>query len=172
MIRLGPFAKADFNKLISWVDSEEDLIQFAGPIFKFPLTERQLEKYLEDKNRFAFKVIETDPEQTIGHCEIYLTEETAKLCRILIGEKSFRGKGLGLQIVNDLLEISFAHFDRPFIELNVYDWNVGAIKCYEKAGFAINKNKTSIIEVKGMLWNSLNMTIDKATWDKFNSNRG
>ena len=60
MIRLEPFATSDFNKLISWVDSEEDLIQFAGPIFKFPLTERQLEKYLEDKSRFAFKVIETE----------------------------------------------------------------------------------------------------------------
>ena len=170
MIRLEPFATSDFNKLISWVDSEEDLIQFAGPIFKFPLTERQLEKYLEDKSRFVFKVIETDPEQTIGHCEIYLTEETVKLCRILIGEKSFRGKGFGLQIVNDLLEISFARFNKPFIELNVYDWNVSAIKCYEKVGFSINKDKINHIEVKGKIWNSLNMIIDKPTWEKLKSN--
>ena len=171
MIRLGPFAKADFNKLISWVDSEEDLIQFAGPIFKFPLTEQQLEKYLEDKSRFAFKVIDDESEQTIGHCEIYLTEQSAKFCRILIGDKSFRGRGLGLQIVIILLEKSFTNFDKPFVELNVFDWNVGAIKCYEKAGFAINKNKTSAIKVKGKIWNSLNMTIDKQTWNKLISNQ-
>ena len=172
MIRLESFAKFDFNKLISWVDSEEDLVQFAGPIFNFPLTTQQLEKYLGDKCRFAFKVIEADPGQTIGHCEIYLTEEMAKLCRILIGEKSFRGKGFGLQIVNDLLDFSFAHFDKPFIELNVYDLNAGAIKCYEKAGFSINKDKISHIEVKGTIWNSLNMIIDKPTLDKLKSKQG
>ena len=172
MIRLEPFAKTDFNKLISWIDSEEDLVQFAGPIFKFPLSEKQLEKYLEDKNRFAFKVIDTESEQIIGHCEIYLTEQSAKLCRILIGDKSFRGKGLGLQIVIILLEKSFTNFDKPFVELNVFDWNVGAIKCYEKAGFEINKNKTSTINVKGKIWNSINMTIDIATWNKLKSNQG
>ena len=111
-----------------------------------------------------------NPEQTIGHCEIYLTKETAKLCRILIGEKFFRGKGFGLQIVNDLLEISFARLNKPFIELNVYNWNVGAIKCYEKAGFSINKDKINHIEVKGKICNSLNMIIDKPTWEKLKSN--
>jgi RimJ/RimL family protein N-acetyltransferase len=166
MIQLEPFTIADFGRLISWIENKEELVQFAGPVFKFPLNEKQLEKYIEDKNRFAFKVVETNSEQIIGHCEIYLTEQTAKLCRILIGEKSFRSKGLGLQIVNNLLEISFANFNKSSVELNVYDWNVGAIKCYEKAGFVINKDIVKTIEVNGNTWTSINMTINKTTWKK------
>jgi RimJ/RimL family protein N-acetyltransferase len=157
MIKLEPFTKIDFNRLICWVDSEENLIQFAGPVFTFPLTEDQLNKYLENKNTIAFKVIETISNQTIGHCEIYQSETSAKICRILIGEKSFRGKGFGTEIINKLVSICFEELSYNYVELNVYDWNIGAIKCYENAGFAVNPNKSKTIEVDGKLWKSINM---------------
>lgn len=162
MIKLEPFTKVDFNRLISWIDSEEDLIQFAGPAFTFPLTEYQLQKYLENKNSKPFKIIEQSSQKVIGHCEIYLAETSAKLCRILIGEKSFRGKGLGLEIVDRLLEKCFKEFNYSLVELNVYDWNTGAIKCYKKAGFVVNPQKSKTIEVNNKTWTSINMFIKKA----------
>ena len=58
MIKLEPFTKIDFNRIISWIESEEDLIQFAGPAFIFPLTEDQLYKYLENQNTNAYKIVE------------------------------------------------------------------------------------------------------------------
>ncbi len=161
MIKLEPFTKIDFNRLISWIENEEELIQFAGPVFTFPLTVEQLEIYLEEKNRFVFKIIETDLKQIIGHCEIYLTETSARLCRVLVGEKSFRGKGLGLEVVKLLLDKCFKDINCSQVELNVYDWNVGAIKCYEKAGFKINKDKRKTIDVNGKRWTSINMAIFK-----------
>jgi RimJ/RimL family protein N-acetyltransferase len=162
MIKLEPFTKNDFSRLVSWVKNEEELIQFAGPFFTFPLTEDQLEKYLEDKNRFAYKVIEIISNQTIGHCEIYLTEVSAKLCRILIGEKSFRGKGFGSEVVTLLVEKCFNEFSYSHAELNVYDWNTSAIKCYEKAGFVVNPKKSKTIEVNNKIWTSINMFIKKS----------
>jgi RimJ/RimL family protein N-acetyltransferase len=164
MIKLEPFTKSDFTRLISWIDNLEELVQFAGPNFSFPLTTEQLEKYLADQNSFAFKVIETGSNKTIGHCEIYKSESSAKLCRILIGEKNFRGRGLGVEIVNQLLEKSFMQFNYSLAELNVYDWNIEAIKCYEKSGFKINKDKTKTILVDGKPWTSLNMIITKTEW--------
>lgn len=159
MIKLEQFTNADFKRLISWIENKEELIQFAGPVFTFPLTVDQLEKYLENKNTIAFKVIETTSNQTIGHCEIYLTETSAKLCRILIGAKSFRGKGLGFDVVMLLLEKCFKEFKYSLVELNVYEWNTPAIKCYEKAGFIINSEKSKSITVNGDVWNSINMTL-------------
>jgi len=164
MIKLEPFTKNDFSRLISWIKNEEELIQFAGPTFAFPLTEAQLEKYLENKNTNAFRVIDQFSENIIGHCEVYLTETSAKLCRILIGEKSFRGKGLGLEVVNLLLEKCFKEFKSSLVELNVYDWNIGAIKCYEKAGFVVNPEKSKTITINGNAWNSINMTLAKKDW--------
>lgn len=164
MIKLEQFTNKDFSRLISWVKSEEELIQFAGPLFAYPLTEDQLEKYLENRNTNAYKIVEQSSQKVIGHCEIYLTETSAKLCRILIGEKSFRGKGFGFEVVTLLVEKCFNEFSYSQAELNVYDWNSSAIKCYEKAGFVVNTNKSKTIAVGGNLWKSNNMTLTKKDW--------
>ncbi len=162
MIKLEPFTRLDFNRLISWIDSEEDLIQFAGPALTFPLTEDQLYKYLENQNTNAYKIVELSSQKVIGHCEIYLSETSAKLCRILIGDKSFRGKGFGFDAVNLMLYKCFNEFNYSLVELNVYDWNIGAIKCYEKAGFVVNPKKSKTIEVNNKIWTSINMFIKKS----------
>lgn len=158
MIQLEPFKQEDFKRLISWIDSEELLIQVAGPIFTYPLTEEQLNTYLEDNYRSAFKVVDTNANNAIGHAEIYKTEDnTAKICRVLIGDKAFRGKGLGQALINELISFSINSLKISSIELNVYDWNTQAIKCYEKAGFVLVPEKYTTITVKGDTWKSLNM---------------
>ena len=163
MIQLAPFEPADFKKLIVWLDNEELLVQVAGPIFSHPLTEEQLTAYLEDGNRYAFKVVDADTNEAIGHAEIYKTEEgIAKICRVLIGDKAHRGKGLGQELINKLVAYSINDLKIPSIELNVYDWNTSAIKCYEKVGFVLVPEKYSTIDVNGETWKSLNMVFKAA----------
>ena len=158
MIKLAPFKEEDFNRLISWTDSEELLFQFAGTIFTYPLTAEQLETYLQDNNRVAFKVIDTTSNEVIGHAEIYKTENnTAKICRVLIGNKTLRGKGLGQELIHELVSFSINSLQMKSIELNVYDWNTAAIRCYEKVGFFLDPEKFTTIAVKGDLWKSMNM---------------
>lgn len=165
MIILESFEKIDFDDLISWVNNEEILMQFAGPIFTFPLTTLQLDEYLNDKNRLAFRIIDSSVKANIGHAEIYLPNETtAILCRIIIGNPAHRGQGIGQQIVNELLKICFIDLDVEKAELNVFDWNTGAIKCYEKVGFSTNVDKIKIRELKGKVWKALNMSINKTDW--------
>ncbi len=162
MLKLKEFDKADFNRLISWVESEELLIQFAGPIFTFPLTTNQLAIYITDKNRIPFKVIDSETDEVIGHAEIYFSEnKTAKLCRILIGDKTKRGHGLGEEIVNQLVEFSFNKLCALKIELNVYDWNTSAIKCYKKVGFEANSSKTRKVIFNNSECTSINMTLKR-----------
>jgi len=166
MIRLETFTIEDYPNLISWVCTEEQLMQFAGPAFIFPLTKEQLEISLSDNNRFAFRVVNCKTNITIGHSEIYLTDQSAYLGRIIIGDKEQRGKGVGQQIVNSLLDYVFSKLDKIKVELNVFDWNVEAIKCYEKAGFIINPNKKNERQIKNQIWTAINMTIDKSRWQK------
>ena len=169
MIKLEPFTQNDFTRLISWIDSEELLFQFAGLIFKFPLTSEQLENYLKDKNRQAFKVIEQENDTTIGHAEIYFTDKSnAKLCRILIGDSEFLEKRLCNKITNKLLDIAFSTAGINSVELNVFEWNLSAIKCYKSVGFKTEKRKSNITEVNGKFWKLKNMKISKEEWNKFN----
>lgn len=160
MIELIPFRKEDFSFLISWIDNEEDLIQFAGSIFTFPLTINQLDKYLLNSKRIAFKVIEKNTFVRIGHAEIYFNNnKTAKICRVLIGNPLYRGKGLGQQIIKKLVRFAFINYNVKKVELNVFDWNISAIKCYERVGFKIMNGITTTTSVNDKIWTAINMTI-------------
>lgn len=168
MIQLEPFRQKDYADLISWVDSAELMMQFAGPYLSFPLTEEQLDKSQEDKNRFAFSIVETASGKSIGHCEVYVTETSARFGRILIGVHSQRGKGLCKPIVHALITFVYNNIDRRKIELNVFDWNTGAIRCYEKAGFRINPDLKFDRTVNGKTWTAFNMILDNEVWEKNN----
>ena len=162
MLQLKKFDETFYPQLISWIGSEEALMQFTGPSFTFPLTNEQLNKSLSDEKRFAFIVIDDETNSSVGHAEIYLTERSAFFGKILIGDTQQRGKGLGQQIVNLLLDFTFTHLDRTAVELNVFDWNIAAIKCYEAVGFVINPEKKIERKVKDKTWTALNMTFNKS----------
>lgn len=171
-LRMEKFDIEDYADLISWVDSEETLMQFAGPLFKFPLTPEQLDISLNDKNRIAFKIVNNETNLSIGHAEIYLSGSITTIGRILIGDKEQRGKGLRPQIVDQLLKYIFYSLGRTKVELNVFDWNSSAIKCYEKVGFIINPQKKLERKIKNETWTAINMTIDKLMYEQHKLNMG
>lgn len=166
MIALCDFDKTDYERLIQWVDSEEALMQFAGPAFSFPLTGVQLDESIADKNRTAFTVMNLDTQAIIGHAEIYVAENSAYLSRILIGDVFFRGKGIGKEMVECLLEYVFLTLMQSAAELNVFDWNTSAVSCYLKSGFKINPAKKVARKVSGKTWIALNMTLTKEEWQQ------
>ncbi|MRM84307.1 GNAT family N-acetyltransferase [Riemerella anatipestifer] len=163
MIEIQKFKKENIEKLISWIDNAEDLMQFAGPKFTFPLTKSQILESLEDKNRFAFSVKNKD--EIIGHAEIYFKENSFALGRILINNEN-RGKGYGKLLTEKLLDYGFENSEKEFAELNVFDWNIPAIKSYEKAGFIINPNESIHREINGEIWTALNMRIYRQEYKK------
>jgi RimJ/RimL family protein N-acetyltransferase len=167
MISLEKFTNQFYFNLISWIGNEEALMQFAGPGFTFPLTPEQLDHSLSDPKRFAFAVMNGGDQ--VGHAEIYLKENSFVLSRILIGNTSWRGKGLCLQIVNELLHFGFTNFDKKFAELNVFDWNEQAIRCYRKAGFSINDKIKPERKIKDKTWIAINMTLSKDKWKTLKS---
>jgi RimJ/RimL family protein N-acetyltransferase len=166
MIRLEKFDQSDYSTLISWIETEEMLMQFGGPGFQFPLTYEQLDESALDPNRFSFKVMVNNTNECIGHCEVLVTDLTAKIGRVIIGNKNARGKGYGEQVMRELVKFALAHINRSIIELNVFDFNLSAIRCYEKVGFRINPDQKLERKVKGETWTALNMILDTALWNK------
>lgn len=161
MIRIEKFSPINSEKLISWIDTAEFLMQFAGPSLSFPLTSEQLDKSLSDPNRFAFQAMGSPSEAVIGYCEIFLTVNSALLGRIIIGDQKFRSEGYGRIIVNQLIDYAHETLQQTIIELNVFDWNVSTINCYKKCGFVFNPDKRSVREINGKTWNVLNMILMK-----------
>lgn len=166
MIRLQKFDKEDYDNLMSWIDSEEMLIQIAGWQMSFPVTKEQLDISQADPNRNAFSIIDSETGKSIGHCELYMMENSAKIDRVIIGDRSMRGKGLCAQLMRLLLDYGFNELNQQVIELNVFDWNAGAIRCYETSGLTKNLEKTMEFETNGEKWIAFNMSIDKKNYQK------
>ena len=165
MIKLTLFKPSDFDTFISWIDSKELLVAIAGTVLTYPITTDQLHAYLDDSNSISFNVVDTIQNKTIGHAEIIRTGTgTCKLDKILLGDKANRGKGVGEKLMNELLDYSFRTLEMNEVELNVYDWNIAGIKCYEKVGFVINPSKIQTTILDNLQWTALNMTIDRKKW--------
>lgn len=162
-IALRKFTKDDYDELISWVSDAELLMQFAGPFLTYPLTSEQLETNCADVNRSCYAVINADTQETIGHAEIFLTGTSALIGRVLIIPQ-LQGLGIGKKLMMLLVEISFNELHQQLAELYVFDWNTAAIVCYEKVGFALNKDKQLVRYVNGKTWIAFNMAITKDEW--------
>jgi RimJ/RimL family protein N-acetyltransferase len=161
MIKFEKFNKLDFERLITWIDSEETMIQFSDPLFSYPLTFEQLEYYVKIDNRLLYKIIDPSINKIIGHAEIHIDNENcnARLRHILIGNKQNRNKGYGKAIMKELIRIAFDDLKLHRLDLGVYKFNKQAVKCFRHCGFKkegiLKENK----KVGDTYWSTLNMAI-------------
>ncbi|WP_286230122.1 GNAT family N-acetyltransferase [Neobacillus mesonae] len=172
MIELKYFDRSDFKQLIEWIDSPQFMLQWSGPTFEYPLTESQLEKYIENANSenaeaMIYKVIETETGKVIGHISLGRIDrkhKSARIGKVLIGDQSVRGKGIGQQMINGILSIAFDELHLHRVSLGVFDFNTSAITCYEKAGFIkeglLRDSSKNIDEY----WNQWEMSILENEW--------
>jgi len=161
MVKLEPFKEEDFERLISWVDNEEELIQFAGSIFSYPLTKDQLKVYISSTERVPLKIKLIDSDEIIGHCELNYSNEIPRLSRIIIGRKDLRNKGLGKAIVKRMTEMIYDSKPYNSVELAVFDWNLNAINCYKSLGFFLVNGSETITKINNKEWRSFIMRLNK-----------
>jgi RimJ/RimL family protein N-acetyltransferase len=164
MIQLQKFEEKDFPTFKSWIRDENQLFQFAGSIFSFPIEDHQLLTYINDNKRIAFKVVLISSNETIGHCELNFENNLPRLSRILIGKEELRNQGYGKLIVNEMLKLIFNTYGFEQVDLNVFDWNVGAIKCYERIGFKFTEVVGKEYQLEDAVWKSRNMILTKSDW--------
>ena len=169
MVKLKKLKEEDFDTFKSWIKNKDELFQFAGPIFNFPITDGQLLNYINDNKREVYKVIHTKTNRIIGNAELNFENTLPRLSRILVAKIDNRNLGFGKLILNKMLEILFIERKYFDADLNVFDWNTQAIKCYEKVGFIINPDIVYKQDNNGEIWTAINMTISKAIWIERNN---
>jgi RimJ/RimL family protein N-acetyltransferase len=101
------------------------------------------------KGVILFILVDTREDRIIGHAEILVKEDgLCKIDKLFVGDKSIRGQGIGQSAINCLLRYAFGKLNAKVVELNVFDWNVAGIRCYEKCGFITNEGKTQIFRIE------------------------
>ncbi|MFB5094427.1 GNAT family N-acetyltransferase [Bacillus cereus] len=169
VIKLESFKKSDFKQLINWINSEEFLIQWSGNAFTFPLDEQQLENYIESANTLAFKVIDEETSDVIGHIslgQIDNINKSARIGKVLVGNTKMRGRSIGKHMMKAVLHIAFDELKLHRVTLGVYDFNTSAISCYEKIGFVKEGLLRESKRVGETYWNLWEMSMLEYEWKK------
>lgn len=169
VIKLKTFKKSDFKQLINWINCEEFLIQWSGNAFTFPLDEQQLEKYIESANTLAFKVVDEETSDVIGHIslgQIDNINKSARIGKVLVGNTKMRGRSIGKHMMKAVLHIAFDELKLHRVTLGVYDFNTSAISCYEKIGFVKEGLLRESKRVGETYWNLWEMSMLEYEWKK------
>ncbi len=170
-IELQTFTPQDFARLIPWLANGDEIIQWAGPNFTYPLDEKQLEAYWRVSQqvpvvRKIYKAVDTSTGQVIGHIElnnIDARNHSAVVSRVLVNPAE-RGKGISGEMIRLICAIAFDELYLHRLSLNVYDFNLPAIACYKKAGFAIEGlQRENTLSSKGY-WNCYMMSMLEDEW--------
>ncbi len=172
-IDLVPFGREDFQRLIAWIPDPAFLVQWAGTSqFRFPLDEAQLEEYLrptqaEAPTRRVYKAVDRAAGTVLGHIEltnIDVRNRSARVARVLVGEAALRRKGIGTQMLRQVLRIGFDELGLHRIELLVFAFNRPAIACYEKVGFVREGLLRHARWHDGQFWDLLLYSLLESEW--------
>ncbi len=167
LIKLESLKRSDFKQLINWIDSEEFLIQWSGNAFTYPLNDQQLEQYIESTNTLAFKVIDEESKEVIGHIslgQIDNINKSARIGKVLVGDTKMRGRSIGKHMMKAVLHIAFEELKLHRVTLGVYDFNTSAISCYEKIGFVKEGLLRDSKKVGETYWNLWEMSMLEYEW--------
>ena len=120
------------NDIVKWTNEKgkDFLEQWAGKSLDFPLTESQIDDLKDIYSIFC-------ENEFVGIIQKIRKEmNNIHIGRFLINPE-LTGKGLGKRALIEFINLIFQDEDVNSITLNVFDYNVGAKKLYEKVGFIV-----------------------------------
>ena len=173
-ITLRAFDRDDIARLIDWVNSggPEFFVRWAGTSFEYPLTEAQLDTHLAEAEgaeatRRIFAAIDDASGEVVGHVELSRIDRknlSASISRLLVGELSVRGKGIGAQIVSRLLDVAFGEMSLHRVDLYVLEFHVAALSMYKGLGFKTEGHLVEARRAGGKYWNAYYMAMLEEQW--------
>ena len=145
-------------------------MQWAGPLFRWPLDEAQLEAYLAPTHldpppRIIWRAEDLSG-VPVGHLELNIIDRdhrSAVLARVLV-EPARRGQGFGRAMIAPALDVAFGDLRLHRVELRVFDFNVSALRCYDSLGFVREGVWRDASRVGGTYWNIICCSLLENEW--------
>lgn len=139
-IYLRPGEREDIPRFVTWMNDNRTsrTLGILAPISQ--ASEAQwFDRMLADQGKGGYFFVacllaDDRPIGTIGLFDLDLTNGSAGL-GISIGDVTDRGRGLGTDMLRALLEFGFSRLRLERVWLDVYDFNPGARRVYERVGF-------------------------------------
>jgi len=141
-IELRDLSSQDKESFFKWLKDKE-VTRYSLSAFQTMDDDSAISNWFDllllDKSSYNKAIIDTKKNMIIGYTGICKFDEINKSGEyfILIGDKSYHGKGVGTFVTREIIKIGFEQLNLNRIVLTVFEENEYAIKAYKNAGFKI-----------------------------------
>ena len=170
---LRPLTRADAAALVPWVN--DPAVTRTLAVGSRVMDVRAEEVFIEKTNASAhaalFGIVVRETDQLIGSTgleQIDFRNQSASLS-ILIGEKSVWGKGYGTEATALVVQYAFGELHLNRVQLHVYEYNLRAMRAYEKVGFRREGTLQQEHIHDGRFWDTVVMAILREEWENMNA---
>jgi RimJ/RimL family protein N-acetyltransferase len=171
-IALREYQLSDLDYMRRWVNDPE-ITNTLSDVFLFPHSKNETESFLsmmvEGKSSAkSFVIADKDSLDYIGQIDLFKIDWKNRfaLLAVVIGRKEYLGKGYGSEAIRILQRFAFEELNLNRIELEVYEYNERAYKCYLKCGFKEEGRYRKKIYRVGKYWDSICMSILRSEYEQ------
>lgn len=169
-IMLREYRKEDLPWIRQWVNNPE-IVQYLSDIFLYPHSMESTEAYLESmlegsSDSRGFIIADLKGEAYIGQLNLDAIDWKNRVGRIgiVIGSVDHMGYGYGTEAMKLLLHFAFTEMNLNRLELEVYDFNERAYRCYLSCGFTEEGRLRERIYKNGRYSDVIQMGILRSEW--------
>lgn len=163
-VRLRAIEREDIPTFVRWFNDPEvrRYLLMYEPMSRVK-EERWFESHVEARDEFLL-AIEAQVGDTwihIGNVGLHRIDwkNRTAVFGIALGEKAYWGQGYGTDATRTMLRFAFDELNLHRVELEVYDFNPRAMRCYEKAGFQREGTRRQALFRDGRYWDVHTMAV-------------
>jgi RimJ/RimL family protein N-acetyltransferase len=163
---LRPVSREDVPKMLRWINDPE-VRRYLASIY--PVTQKFEEDWVDglgkDKNNVTL-IIETKDGEAIGLMGLHKIHwvDRSATTGALIGEKSYWGKGYGVDAKMALLDYAFNTLNLHRVSSDVFEFNERSLKYSLRCGYKIEGRRREALFREGRLWDKIELGVLHEEW--------
>jgi RimJ/RimL family protein N-acetyltransferase len=136
-----------------------------------PLSAEEIQRFFYDRimgsDFLAMAIHVRESDRLVGTCAFSQLDgdNGSTLFHITIGERDAWGHGYGSEATELMVTHAFTRLALHRVALTVFEFNVRAIRTYEKCGFAVEGRARGAIFRDGRFWDEIHMSILASEWE-------
>jgi len=136
-----------------------------------PLSAEEIQRFFYGRimgsDFLAMAIHLRESDRLIGTCAFSQLEADngSTLFHITIGERDAWGHGYGSEATELMVAHAFTRLALHRVALTVFEFNVRAIRTYEKCGFTVEGRARDAIARDGRFWDEIHMSILAPEWE-------
>ncbi|GHU93687.1 N-acetyltransferase [Clostridia bacterium] len=158
---LSPVNPADLEQYTAWINDVgvSDNLGVSAMVYSLERERVTLDDMA--KSGYNFAIVLRDGDRLLGNCGLFEINQVNRRanCGLFIGNPDDRGKGFGSEALRLLLGYAFDTLNLNNVMLSVFEFNAGAVRCYEKVGFKRIGERRGSYFAKGRYHNEIFMDI-------------